>query len=295
MSPFVDVRPLDAFIDVTNVPDDLEHTLACFGAYDGPRLDAAEQATLADGAAAVVRRVLAADAVGATAAAAALSGFQGTEEHAVAAAWSSGARVDGPGTLAAARAGLARNPSLPATVLLAEALWLSDLELEAVGSLAEVAEAPSLWRHRCHYRLAEIFAGHGAYDSAANHLRWYLRAGGRGDPLGGRWSTPTAAAVSAAEELLARVEAHRVVGAVARTCPACAATYLRSTRVCGLCAATYPAGAVGQPCTLCGVPVLAADDLPYCPVCRRGFPETKCAGRNVQLVARQPWGRFSVL
>jgi hypothetical protein len=132
------------------------------------------------------------------------------------------------------------NATLPTTYGVAEVLWLADLDADAVGLLAEVAEAPSLWRHMSHYILGDVFARLGMLVPAQNHLGWCLRAS-KDELLNSRWSAFSGPMLEDCREHydnVSRAVAHLDAGTLSPRCNFCGARF-KGPWVCVLCSADY--------------------------------------------------------
>jgi hypothetical protein len=297
-SEWLDMREtLDRIVDVRHSRDQLADALLAFPTYVGPRLTNEEQSLLASKAASVIAAARSSEIASARQHLSEIKDFANTEEFRLAAVLCAANSGDRQATLSTAHEALVSNPSLPTVVGIGEALWLADLDLDAVRPLAEAAEAPSLWRHQCHFILSAIFEDLGALETAANHAQWTLRAGAGNDrrnELGGFWSTPTEEANDLSRQRLARIGSVRS-SQPRKTCESCSSTFSPDQPICVMCGLSAGSSTEESACLACGYPTMKILEMEFCPICRKGFAAGKWHRRNVQIVPREPGGRFSVL
>lgn len=286
---------LDWTVDIRSAPNDPQPVLDFLGDHRGGAvLSDSQQRLLADRAARTISSARASDVASTAALMQEIEDFAATEEYWLAASWHAHAAGDDALLLRAAEVVLRMNATLPTTFGVANVLWLADRDADAVGLLAEVAEAPSLWRHMSHYILGDIFDRLGMLVPAENHLRWCLKAS-TDNSLESRWSAFSGDMYELCLEHCQEVSSAIPDGvrrSVSATCSSCEAGFI-GPWVCTLCAADY--GKAQDRCFLCQSPVVRLEHLDFCPVCRKGRAGSPMEGQNRYQVPREPGGRFSVL
>ncbi len=286
---------MDAVLDLRRDPDDMAPVLRWFGTYEGPCLSLEQQRELAEGAAAVLGCTATGDVGTSERHVLALQRYAATEEYWLAVAWHARTAGDEAALLHAAEKVQRMNATLPTTFALCQCLWLADLDADAVGMLAEVAEAPSRWRQRSHSILGDIFERQGLLREAANHWRWCVRAGG--DPhLGGYYSQLGREQLNYAQERLVGLEQELDTGEAADellVCEPCGARYPLGKKVCVLCATPYELQQ--EVCWFCRVETIPLSSVDFCAICRKSWSGSQRKQSNSYVVPREPRGRFSVL
>jgi hypothetical protein len=314
-----------AVVDLRPSAGDATPLLNMLGSYDGPRLSESARDELALGAARAVGAAMDNDVADVAPALEAIERFEGTEEHYLALlAFTLVNRSDDGITEP-----LPRPPmelSLASTVIAARLLWRFDCDVASFKLCAEAAEGASLWRNELHMLMGDMLVRFERTLDAINHFNWCARTHAS-EEMGAYWSsnprtnawaaaraarlwaelgdgTRFAAAISRALELDPESEEARDLASVFGNLPQGAtndASEIVECRECGalayepgaMCALCGTHGVANSNCVLCDAPVVARNELPYCPICRRGAGDDG-EMHDWHLVEREIGGRYSV-